>query len=100
MLKERLDRGVLEYSKGLYRNLWFLVKKKKSREYRLINLATHLNVVIRRDANLLPSINEFVDEFAGYYIISLVNLYSGYNQMLLYPKSRDLMAFFILLRLL
>ena len=100
MLKERLDRGVLEYSKGLYRNLWFLVKKKKPGEYRLINLAMHLNVVIRRDANLLLSIDEFVDEFIGCYIVSLVDLYSGYNQMLLYPKSRDLTAFFTPLRLL
>ena len=79
MLKERLDRGVLEYSKGLYRNLWFLVKKKKPGEYRLINLATYLNVIIRRDANLLPSINEFADEFMGCYIVSLVDLYSSYN---------------------
>jgi hypothetical protein len=79
ILKERLDRGVLEYSKGPYRNLWFLVKKKKPGEYRLINLATHLNAVTRRDTNLLSSINEFADEFTGYYIISLVDLYSGYN---------------------
>jgi hypothetical protein len=100
ILKERLNKGVLEYSKGLYRNLWFLVKKKKLREYRLINLAIHLNVVIRRDANLLPSINEFIDEFAGCYIISLVDLYSSYNQILLYSKSRDLIVFFTLLRLL
>jgi hypothetical protein len=79
MLKERLDRGVLEYSKGLYRNPWFLVKKKKPGEYRLINLAMYLNIVTRRNANLPPSIDEFADKFAGYYIISLVNLYSGYN---------------------
>jgi hypothetical protein len=79
MLKEQLNRGVLEYSKGLYRNLWFLVKKKKPREYRLINLAMHLNAVIRRDANLPPFINKFADKFAGYYIISLVNLYFSYN---------------------
>jgi hypothetical protein len=100
MLKEQLDKGVLEYSKGLYKNLWFLVKKKKPGEYRLINLAMHLNIVTRRDANLPPSINEFLDEFIGYYITSLVDLYSGYNQMLLHLKSRDLMAFFTLLRLL
>jgi hypothetical protein len=60
----------------------------------------HLNVVIRRDTNLLLFINEFTDEFTGYYIISLVDLYSSYNQILLYLKSRDLMAFFTLLRLL
>jgi hypothetical protein len=70
---------VLEYSKGLYKNLWFLVKKKKLGDYRLINLATHLNIIIRRDANLLLFINKFVKEFIGYYITSLVDLYSGYN---------------------
>jgi hypothetical protein len=39
----------------------------------------YLNIVIRRDINLLLSINEFTDEFIGYYIISLVDLYSSYN---------------------
>jgi hypothetical protein len=100
MLKERLNRGVLEYSKGPYKNLWFLVKKKKPRDYRLINSATYLNIVIRRDTNLPLSVNEFTEEFIGCYVTSLVDLYSGYNQILLYPKSRDLTAFFILLRLL
>jgi hypothetical protein len=77
-----------------------LVKKKKPREYRLINLAIYLNIVMRRNANLLPSINKFIDEFTGYYITSLVDLYSSYNQILLHPKSRDLTAFFTPLRLL
>jgi hypothetical protein len=91
---------VLEYSKGPYRNLWFLVKKKKPGDYRLINSATYLNIVTRRDTNLPPSVNEFTEEFIGCHIASLVDLYSGYNQILLYPKSRDLIVFFILLRLL
>jgi hypothetical protein len=56
-----------------------LVKKKKPGEYRLINLAMHLNVITRRDINLPPSVDEFADEFTGYYIISLVDLYSGYD---------------------
>jgi len=100
ILKERLDKGILEYSEGLYKNLWFLVKKKTLRDYRLINSATHLNIITSRDVNLLPSVDEFTEEFAGYYIISLVDLYSGYDQMLLHFKSRDLIVFFILLRLL
>jgi hypothetical protein len=79
MLKKRLNRGVLEYFKGLYKNLWFLVKKKKPREYRLINLAIYLNIIIKRDANLLPFIDKFINKFIGCYIASLVNLYSGYN---------------------
>ena len=100
MLKERLDKGILKYSEGLYKNLWFLVKKKTSRDYRLINSAMHLNIITRRDVNLLPSIDEFIKEFAGYYIISLIDLYSGYDQMLLYFKSKDLTVFFTPLRLL
>jgi hypothetical protein len=79
MLKEQLNRGVLEYSKRLYRNLWFLVKKKKLGEYRLINLAMYLNIVTKQDANLLLLVNKFAEEFVGYYVISLVNLYSSYN---------------------
>jgi hypothetical protein len=79
MLKKQLDKGVLEYFKGLYRNPWFLVKKKKPGKYKLINLAIYLNIIIRRDINLSSSINEFINKFTGYYIISLVDLYSGYN---------------------
>jgi hypothetical protein len=79
IFKERLNKGVLEYSEGLYGNLWFLVKKKKPGDYRLINLATYLNIVTRRDINLPLFIDEFIEEFISYYIASLVDLYSGYN---------------------
>jgi hypothetical protein len=75
MLKERLNKEVLKYFKGLYKNLWFLIKKKKLRDYKLINLIIYLNIIIRRDTNLPLFINEFI----GYYITSLVDLYSGYN---------------------
>jgi hypothetical protein len=75
MLKERLNKEVLKYFKGLYKNLWFLIKKKKLRDYKLINLIIYLNIIIRRDINLPLFINEFI----GYYITSLVDLYSGYN---------------------
>jgi len=79
MFKDRLDRGVLEYLEGLYRNAWFLVKKKKLGEYRLINSATLLNIVTRRDANIPLLVDEFIEEFTSYYIASLVDLYSRYN---------------------
>ena len=79
ILKERLNKGILEYSEKPYKNPWFLVKKKTLRDYRLINSATYLNTITRRDANLLPSVDEFIKEFTGYYIISLVDLYSGYD---------------------
>jgi hypothetical protein len=60
----------------------------------------YLNVIIRRDTNLLLLVNEFINKFIGYYIASLINLYSSYNQILLYPKSKDLIIFFTPLKLL
>jgi hypothetical protein len=39
----------------------------------------YLNIIIKRDINLLLFINEFIDEFTSCYIISLIDLYSGYN---------------------
>ena len=64
MLWERLKNGVLEYCDGLYWNPWFLVRKK-SGKYRLINAAMEINKHSIRDANLLPSVDEFSEEFAG-----------------------------------
>ena len=59
-----------------------------------------MNIVTRRDTNLPLLVDKFVEEFVGCYIISLVNLYSRYNQITLNPKSRDIIAFFTPLRLL
>jgi len=100
MLKKRLNKRVLKYFKRLYKNLWFLVKKKTLRDYKLINSIIYLNIIIRRDVNLLPSIDEFIKEFISYYITSLIDLYFNYNQMLFYFKNKNLIIFFILLRLL
>ena len=78
----------------------FLIKKKILKDYKLINSIIYLNIIIRRDINLLSLIDEFIKEFISYYIISLVDLYFNYNQILLYFKSKDLIIFFILLKLL
>ena len=59
-----------------------------------------MNIVTRRDTNLPLLVDKFTEEFAGYYIASLVDLYSGYDQMTLDPKSRDITAFFTPLGLL
>ena len=79
MFKERLNKRVLKYFKRLYKNLQFLIKKKTLKDYRLINSITYLNIITKRDINLLLLINEFIKEFIDYYIISLIDLYSGYN---------------------
>ena len=74
-----LNRGVLEKSKGLYRNLWFLVAKKLAGTYRLINIVIKINAVTLRDINIPPFVNEFSEEFTGYIYILLIDFFSGYN---------------------
>jgi hypothetical protein len=93
MLLERLDRGVLEKCDGPYRNPWFLVAKKMAGTYRLINAAMKMNSVTLRDSNLPPSVDEFSEEFAGCYISSLIDFFSGYDQLTLDVRSRDMTAF-------
>ncbi len=93
MFKDRVKKDMFEPSYGLYRNPWFLMKKKEKDKYRLINIIMEINRVIIRDANLPPSVNEFFEEFAGYIIVFLINFFSGYDQIEFDEKSRDLTAF-------
>ena len=94
MLQERLKRGTLEHSQGPYRNPWFLVAKKEKEAYRLIVAAQEMNRVTIRDANMPPSVEGFSEEFAGCTVASLLDFFSGYDQALLDPKSRDMTAFY------
>jgi hypothetical protein len=38
-----------------------------------------MNSVTIRDAYLLPLVDEFLEEFAGYAIASLIDFFSGYD---------------------
>ena len=82
MIKAKLDCGPLERSYGPYRNKWFLVPKK-AEKYRLINAAQRLNAVTIKDASLPPSADDFNEEFAGFPLLSLLDLFSGYDQCIL-----------------
>jgi hypothetical protein len=93
MVKERIARGTLELCKSQYRNPWFLVAKK-DKGYRLINNAQKINGVTIRDANPPPNPDEFSEEFAGCVIMSLLDFFSGYDQVELHEDSRDITAFY------
>lgn len=92
MLRERIKAGVLEYCDGPYRNPYFLVKKREGK-YRLINNAIEINRVTVRDAGLPPSPDEFAEDFAGLAVSSLIDFFSGYDQITLAEESRNLTAF-------
>ena len=46
-----------------------------------------------KDASLLPTVDEFSEEFTRYPLISLLDLFSGYDQCSLALESRDMTAF-------
>ena len=62
-------------------------------KYRLVNVAVELNRVTIQDANLPPSADKFSEEFAGCTILSLIDFFSGYDQVKLDKEFRDLTAF-------
>ena len=92
LLQERWQRGILEESHAAYRNNWFLVMKKNG-GLRLINDAQKINGVTLRDAFIPPGGEEFSEEFGGCLLLSLLDLFSGYDQVELDPLSRDLTTF-------
>lgn len=89
---DRKKKSLLENCYGPYRNSYFLVKKK-DKGYRLINACMQMNKVTIRDANLPPSSDEYSEDFAGMHIVSLIDWFSGYDQVPLAEESRDMTAF-------
>ena len=63
ILKERIRLGLLEDYNRVYRNPWFLVKKKSSAYY-IVDTIIYINKVTIKDTNLPPNIDEFSEDFA------------------------------------
>ena len=93
MLRERLQKSLIESFYTLYRNPYFLVKKKEEDKYRLINNAVEINRIIIRDGNLPSTINKFSKEFNNYTITSLINFFSSYDQVEFNERFKDLISF-------
>ena len=92
MLQLYVKAEVLEYYNRLYRNPWFLVKKKCGK-YHIVNAIMNANQYIIYNINLLFSVEEFMKRSAGMAVASLINFYSKYNQVKLHSKSYDMTAF-------
>jgi len=92
IIRKKLECGTLERCCGPYRNPWFLVPKK-DKGYRLINAAQRLNTVTIKDASLPPSAQEYREDFTGFPVLSLLDLFSRYDQMALAEICRDLTGF-------
>ena len=82
--------GFKKYEEG---ELVFNSAGKPFKRYWLINLAQKIKVVSIRNASLPPAVEEFSERFAGYPVVSLVNLFSGYDHCTLNPASHDITTF-------
>ena len=63
------------------------------KRYQLINSAQKINTVSISDASLPPAVEEFSERFAGYRVVTLVDLFSRYDQCTLDGASHDIIAF-------
>ena len=79
MLKKRINQNILKFCYNSYRNSWFLIKKKKSNKYKIINAILKINRVIVRDVNLFSAIDEFVENFVECAIVFFINFFFDYD---------------------
>jgi hypothetical protein len=88
-LQRKINMGILEPTNSSYRSRWFVVPKKDGNPRIVWNLEP-LNAITIRDAAVPPIIDEVIEEFAGYSVYSLGDLYIGYDHQPIHPDSRDL----------
>nr|KYP68742.1 Transposon Ty3-G Gag-Pol polyprotein [Cajanus cajan] len=67
--------------------------KKSNGNWRMCVDYTDLNKACPKDSYPLPSIDRLVDGASGYGMLSFLDAYSGYNQILMYPPDQDHIAF-------
>ena len=92
IIKERQQGGVYEPSQSAYRSKIFVVEKKGG-TLRVVHDLQKLNSITIRDAGLPPRVDAFAEEFAGYSIYGIADLYSGYDACTLAKESRHLTSF-------
>nr|KYP48853.1 Transposon Ty3-G Gag-Pol polyprotein [Cajanus cajan] len=61
--------------------------KKNSRKWRMCVDYTDLNKACPKDSYPLPSIDRLVDRASGHALLSFLDAYSGYNQIMMHPPD-------------
>ncbi|KAK0572860.1 hypothetical protein LWI29_038236 [Acer saccharum] len=70
-----------------------VVVKKKNGKWRVYIDFTDLNKACPKDSFPLPHIDMLVDATAGHELLSFMDAYSGYNQILMHPDDQEKTAF-------
>ncbi|GBG88014.1 hypothetical protein CBR_g46385 [Chara braunii] len=94
LLRAKMDSFVAEPTASPYANRWF-VFRKPNKTLRWIQDLQKLNAVTIRDASSLPQADLLAESHAGRGIYSLIDLYSGYDQLPLDVRDRPYTAMHI-----
>ncbi|KAG7559308.1 Ribonuclease H domain [Arabidopsis thaliana x Arabidopsis arenosa] len=70
-----------------------VVVKKKNGKWRVCVDITDLNKACPKDSFPLPHINRLVEATAGNKLLSFMDAFAGYNQILMHPDDREKTAF-------
>ncbi|KAK0604330.1 hypothetical protein LWI29_014567 [Acer saccharum] len=70
-----------------------VVVKKKNGKWRVCIDFTDLNKACPKDSFPLPHVDMLVDATAGHKLLSFMDAYSGYNQILMHPDDQEKTAF-------
>ncbi|GBG89910.1 hypothetical protein CBR_g49760 [Chara braunii] len=90
-LDGKIRTHVADYSSGPYASSWFCFIKPNG-TLRWVQDLQRLNAVTVRDARGLPNADALSESCVGRPIISLIDLYSGYDQFPVYPPDRPVTA--------
>ncbi|GBG60163.1 hypothetical protein CBR_g3406 [Chara braunii] len=91
LLRAKMDSFIVEPTASPYANRWF-VFRKPNKTLRWIQDLQKLNAVTIRDADSLPQADLLAESYAGRSIYSLIDLYSGYDQLPLDVHDRPYTA--------
>lgn len=61
--------------------------KKENGKWRMCIDYTDINKTCPKDSYLLPNIDKLVDGVSGHALLTLMDAYSGYNQIRMHPKD-------------
>ena len=92
-VKNLLDAGFIrevQYPEWLAN---IVVVKKKSGNWRVCIDFTDLNKSCPKDPFPLPHIDKLVDSTAGHQLMSFMDAFSGYNQILMHPEDQEKTSF-------
>jgi len=71
----------------------FIMVKKPNRKWRVCVDFTNLNKVCPKDSYPLPRIDRLVDETFGYQLLSFLDAFSRYHQIMMYPPDQEKTSF-------